>query len=79
MPPTKTTTSTVSVTSRLPLPTRRRSQLLILLALLAVLPALTLIVATGGRAEAHGTPMKPGSRTFLCWQDGMTDTVRSNR
>lgn len=50
------------------------SPFLVLLALLAVLPALALIVVTGGRAEAHGTPMKPGSRTFLCWQDGLTDT-----
>ncbi|MFG3607533.1 lytic polysaccharide monooxygenase [Streptomyces sp. NPDC047928] len=48
----------------------------VLLVLLAVLPVLLgLIVATGGGdAEAHGTPMKPGSRTFLCWRDGLTDT-----
>ncbi len=45
-----------------------------LLALLATVPALALILATGGRAEAHGTPMKPGSRTFLCRQDALTDT-----
>lgn len=60
--------------SRLPLPGGRPSPFLVLLALLAVLPALALIVMTGTRAEAHGTPMKPGSRTFLCWQDGLTDT-----
>ena len=23
-------------------------------------------------AEAHGTPMAPGSRTFLCWKDGLS-------
>lgn len=25
-------------------------------------------------AEAHGALMKPGSRTFLCWQDGLTQS-----
>jgi chitin-binding protein len=65
----------MSVTmSRLSRPSRRRSLLLILLALLTVVPALGLVVTTGGRAAAHGTPMKPGSRTFLCWRDGLTDT-----
>ncbi len=53
---------------------RTRPLLLVLFSFLAVIPALGLIVSTGGKAEAHGTPMKPGSRTFLCWQDGLTDT-----
>ena len=59
---------------RLPLPARGRAFLLILLALVVTIPALGLVVSAGGEAKAHGTPMKPGSRTFLCWQDGLTDT-----
>ncbi|MET7856011.1 lytic polysaccharide monooxygenase [Streptomyces sp. NPDC005318] len=54
--------------------TRRRAILLALLALLTTIPALGLVLTTGQRAEAHGTPMKPGSRTFLCWQDALTGT-----
>ncbi|MBV7695730.1 lytic polysaccharide monooxygenase [Streptomyces sp. TRM70350] len=54
---------------------RPTALLLVLLSLLATIPALGLIVVSSGSpAEAHGTPMKPGSRTFLCWQDGLTDT-----
>ncbi|MFJ9559262.1 lytic polysaccharide monooxygenase [Streptomyces fuscichromogenes] len=59
---------------RLPLPTRGRALFLTLLALLTTVPALALILAAGAPAQAHGTPMKPGSRTFLCWQDALTDT-----
>ncbi|MEU0645238.1 lytic polysaccharide monooxygenase auxiliary activity family 9 protein [Streptomyces umbrinus] len=59
---------------RLPLPVRGRAFLLILLALVVTIPALGLVVSAGGEAKAHGTPMKPGSRTFLCWQDGLTST-----
>ncbi|MFR0356624.1 lytic polysaccharide monooxygenase auxiliary activity family 9 protein [Streptomyces sediminimaris] len=51
-----------------------RALFLALVCLLATLPAFALVVSVGGRAEAHGTPMKPGSRTFLCWQDALTDT-----
>lgn len=54
--------------------TRPRVLFLVLLSLLATIPALSLVVTAGGKAEAHGTPMKPASRTFLCWQDGLTDT-----
>jgi chitin-binding protein len=40
---------------------------------LATLPALvaTLLIAANP-ASAHGAAMVPGSRTFLCWQDGLT-------
>jgi chitin-binding protein len=40
---------------------------------LATLPALaaTLLVAANP-VSAHGAAMVPGSRTFLCWQDGLT-------
>ncbi|MFJ8765161.1 lytic polysaccharide monooxygenase auxiliary activity family 9 protein [Streptomyces clavifer] len=54
--------------------TRRRALLLTLLAILTTIPALGLVVTAGEQAEAHGTPMKPASRTFLCWQDGLTNT-----
>ncbi|GEC03715.1 chitin-binding protein [Streptomyces spinoverrucosus] len=54
---------------------RPTALLLVLLSLLATIPAVGLIVlSSGSPAEAHGTPMKPASRTFLCWQDGLTDT-----
>ncbi|SOD81767.1 lytic polysaccharide monooxygenase [Streptomyces sp. Ag109_G2-15] len=59
---------------RLPHPTRDAALLLVLLALLTTFPALGLILAASTPASAHGTPMKPGSRTFLCWQDALTDT-----
>ncbi len=59
---------------RLPLPARYRACFLVLLALISTIPALGLVLTAGGKAEAHGTPMKPASRTFLCWQDGLTDT-----
>lgn len=54
--------------------TGRRAVLLTLLAILTTIPALGLVVTTGDKAQAHGTPMKPASRTFLCWQDGLTET-----
>ena len=53
-------------------PTRARALFLVLLSLLVTVPALGLVMTAGGEAEAHGAPMKPGSRTFLCWQDGLT-------
>ncbi|MFC9651231.1 lytic polysaccharide monooxygenase [Streptomyces sp. NPDC056937] len=46
----------------------------VLLALLAVLPALLLVVGTSGTSSAHGTPMRPASRTFMCWKDGLSST-----
>ncbi|MGW1749193.1 lytic polysaccharide monooxygenase auxiliary activity family 9 protein [Streptomyces sp. NPDC002092] len=58
-------------------PARRlttRALLFVLVSLLATLPAFALVITAGGKAEAHGTPMKPGSRTFLCWQDALTST-----
>ncbi|MGW0775848.1 lytic polysaccharide monooxygenase auxiliary activity family 9 protein [Streptomyces sp. NPDC002835] len=59
---------------RLTVLSRPRALLLTLLALLTAIPALGLVVTAGGDAKAHGTPMKPASRTFLCWQDGLTAT-----
>jgi len=50
---------------------KRRSRLLILL---ATIPALVTVVLTGAPASAHGAPMTPGSRTFLCWQEGLSST-----
>ncbi|MCM0674386.1 lytic polysaccharide monooxygenase [Micromonospora phytophila] len=38
------------------------------------------LVSTPGPAAAHGAAMNPGSRTFLCWKDGLTATgeIRPN-
>jgi predicted carbohydrate-binding protein with CBM5 and CBM33 domain len=38
----------------------------------AALAAGILTVVTTGPASGHGTPMEPGSRTFLCWKDGLS-------
>lgn len=37
-----------------------------------VLSGLAVAVLTAAPASAHGAMMKPGSRTFFCWQDGLT-------
>mgnify|MGYP001228060597 CR=1 FL=1 len=49
-------------------PRIRRWRSVSLLTLLAALPALCLVFLTGGTASAHGAPMAPGSRTYLCWK-----------
>ncbi|HEX8630514.1 MAG TPA: lytic polysaccharide monooxygenase [Catenuloplanes sp.] len=38
----------------------------------AVLAAGLAVVVAPAAAEAHGTMMVPGSRTFLCWRDALT-------
>ncbi|GAA2522749.1 lytic polysaccharide monooxygenase [Winogradskya humida] len=40
----------------------------------AVLAATGAIVITQTSASAHGAMMAPGSRTYLCWKDGLTST-----
>ncbi|UED87086.1 lytic polysaccharide monooxygenase auxiliary activity family 9 protein [Streptomyces profundus] len=45
-----------------------------LLTVAASLPAMTAVVFTGGSAAAHGAPMDPGSRTYLCWKYGVNET-----
>ncbi|MGS2591140.1 lytic polysaccharide monooxygenase auxiliary activity family 9 protein [Streptomyces hebeiensis] len=45
-----------------------------LLSLLALFPALLLVVTGSEPSSAHGTPMQPASRTFMCWRDGLTST-----
>ena len=52
--------------------TRRRST--ILAAVTVLLASLTAVLLNTGTAEAHGAMMKPGSRTFLCWEDGLSST-----
>lgn len=52
--------------------TKQRSTVLAVVTLL-VAGALTLVLNTG-TAAAHGAMMKPGSRTFLCWKDGLSPT-----
>ncbi|MBO4208170.1 lytic polysaccharide monooxygenase [Micromonospora echinofusca] len=39
-----------------------------------MLAAAALTVITGQAAQAHGAAMAPGSRTYLCWQDGLSQT-----
>jgi predicted carbohydrate-binding protein with CBM5 and CBM33 domain len=51
---------------------RRRAFAGVLSVLVAVLVGVNLL--TAGPARAHGAFMQPGSRTFLCWEDGLTDT-----
>lgn len=55
-------------------PPARRLRRPALLTLLAVLPALCLVMFTGNSASAHGAPMSPGSRTYLCWKYSLSDT-----
>ncbi len=43
-----------------------------LLSAIAFLPALCVVLLGGQPAFAHGAMMQPGSRTFLCWKDGLT-------
>src|SRR5690349_19058937 len=69
-----TTSREGGAASRPVLPTRTRSLFLALVSLLATVPAIGLVVTAGSEAEAHGTPMKPGSRTFLYRQDALTGT-----
>ncbi len=46
-----------------------------LLTLLAALPALCLVfLLPAGEAQAHGAPMNPGSRTYLCWENAHTSS-----
>jgi predicted carbohydrate-binding protein with CBM5 and CBM33 domain len=51
---------------------RKRRKLALLSALAAVATAAGLMVAVSPTAQAHGAMMKPGSRTYLCWQDGLS-------
>jgi chitin-binding protein len=43
-------------------------------AAVAVVAAGIITVITPGAAQAHGAAMVPGSRTFLCWKDGLSST-----
>ncbi|WP_413775727.1 lytic polysaccharide monooxygenase [Micromonospora sp. RTGN7] len=53
--------------------TRYRTAALLIAA--ATLAAGAVAVASGPEpAAAHGTPMTPGSRTYLCWKDGLSST-----
>jgi predicted carbohydrate-binding protein with CBM5 and CBM33 domain len=53
---------------------RTRKLRLALLTIFATLAAFTTVLLTGGSASAHGAPMAPGSRTFLCYEDALTST-----
>lgn len=43
-------------------------------AAVAVVTAGLITVITPSAAQAHGAAMVPGSRTFLCWKDGLSST-----
>ena len=47
-------------------------------ALVAVLAATAGTLAMPSSAEAHGAMMAPGSRTYLCWRDGLSDNGAIN-
>ncbi|WP_239101512.1 lytic polysaccharide monooxygenase auxiliary activity family 9 protein [Microbispora amethystogenes] len=42
--------------------------------IVAALSALVSAVVLASPANAHGAPMTPGSRTYLCWKDGTTSS-----
>jgi predicted carbohydrate-binding protein with CBM5 and CBM33 domain len=56
------------MTKRRRFPTLRRRALTVVLALSAAM-GITVLAAAG--AQAHGSPTSPGSRTYLCYQDGL--------
>ena len=41
---------------------------------LAILPAMAATLLVAPTASAHGAPIIPGSRTYLCWVDGLRNT-----
>jgi predicted carbohydrate-binding protein with CBM5 and CBM33 domain len=47
---------------------RRRA----LVGIIGILPILLASLSVMPSAQAHGAFMQPGSRTFLCWEDGLT-------
>jgi chitin-binding protein len=52
--------------------TRRKATTTVLAVLTLLAAGLMTSVLTAPAASAHGAMMKPGSRTFFCWQDGLT-------
>lgn len=52
----------------------RKRRRLALATIVLTLPTLLLTLFVAGPASAHGAAMIPGSRTFLCWEDGLTST-----
>jgi chitin-binding protein len=52
--------------------TRRKATTPILAAIALLVAGLLTTTLNAPPADAHGAMMKPGSRTFLCWQDGLT-------
>jgi predicted carbohydrate-binding protein with CBM5 and CBM33 domain len=59
---------------RLTAPGAPRPLKLALLTIAATVAAFTTVLLGGGSAAAHGAPMNPGSRTFLCYEDGLSST-----
>jgi len=44
------------------------------LAMAALVVTTGLVVLSSGPAQAHGAMLAPGSRTYLCWRDGLSET-----
>jgi predicted carbohydrate-binding protein with CBM5 and CBM33 domain len=57
---------------------RARLKKLGMLTALASLPAMAGVVFTAGSASAHGAPLVPGSRTYLCYAHSLDDTGAVN-
>ncbi|MGP3970698.1 lytic polysaccharide monooxygenase auxiliary activity family 9 protein [Streptomyces sp. 6N223] len=57
---------------------RARAKRLGLLTALATLPAMAGVMFTAGSASAHGAPLVPGSRTYLCYAHSLDETGALN-
>ncbi|MFI7275595.1 lytic polysaccharide monooxygenase [Streptomyces sp. NPDC049879] len=57
---------------------RGRARRLGMITALASVPAMAAVMFTGGAASAHGAPMDPGSRTYLCWKYSIDSTGAMN-
>lgn len=54
--------------------TVKKKQLSLLSVLATLLSAIGIVFLTQGQAQAHGVAMMPGSRTYLCYEDGKTSS-----
>lgn len=52
----------------------RKRRRIALATIVLTLPTLLVTLLVANPATAHGAAMVPGSRTFLCWEDGLTST-----
>ncbi len=52
----------------------RKGRIRAFAAIIGAVGIMVIGLVTAPPAMAHGAFMQPGSRTFLCWEDGLTDT-----